>query len=247
MQMSTPSVLSVLSLCAFNARASCESASVSAPVFTAGDSWVFNETTEKGPSGYDQKRLDLTIERLDGSTMIVGLKRDGAPTAYEDHLAGQDWSQRHLVAGEQVTTVRPFNFPMRVGKSWSIDFVDSIRRGNQISDHVKRTYTVVGWESVTVAAGTFRALKIESKGVDEAQVEVPNVALGGAAAQSNGAATFTQMRRGGRGTLTRARYGALYYVPSIKNYVKSSEEQYNQDGVQVSRNTSELVSFKPGG
>jgi hypothetical protein len=37
----------------------------------------------------------------------------------------------------------------------------------------------------------------------------------------------------------------FYYVPALKNYVKSIEEQYDTDNVRVSRETRVLVSFKP--
>ena len=241
-----PVVAACLCALTLGAPALCGEPAVQAPVFAVGDSWVFDETTEKGQTGFAQTRLDEIVERLDAPTMVVGLKRDGAPTGYQDRLVGQDWSQRHMVDGDQATTVRPFNFPMHPGKSWSTDFIDSIRRGNQLSDHVRRTYRVVGWEDVTVPAGTFHALKVEAKGVDEGMIEVPNVAVGGAATSNQGGTTFTQTHRGGRGKLVRATYSALYYVPALRNYAKSIEEQYDQEGVRVIRSSSELVSYKLG-
>ncbi len=218
---------------------------VRAPTFKPGDTWVFDQTTEKGAAGYGQLRLDLTVERLDSDGMVVGIKRDGAPTEFEDHAVGLDWSQHLLAGGEQKMKTRPLNFPMSIGQSWNVDYVDATRRGAQLSDHVRRTYTVVGWEDVTVPAGTFHAIKVEAKGVDEATIEIPAAALGGAVASSSGATTITQARPGGRGALTRVIRSEFYYVPVIKNFVKSVEEQYDADDVRVSRETRALVSFKP--
>ena len=217
-----------------------------APVFSEGDSWVFEQTTEKGTAGFQQVRLDETIERLDGATMIVGVKPDGAPTSPADQVMGQDWSKRRLVDGVQAETARPFAFPMRVGKTWSVGYQDNTRRGNQLSLHVRRTYTVVGWQDVTVPAGTFHALKVEAKGVDEGLMEVPSTAVSGGAMEPGNAATFSSLHRGGRGRLTRGTYGAFYYVPSLRNYVQSVEEQYNSDDVRVSRVTLKLVSWSAG-
>ncbi len=223
-----------------------EERSVPAPRHAEGDSWVYDQTLEKGQASFQRTRLVATVDRLDGPTMLIGIKPEGAPTNPVDKLFGQDWSQRRLVDGEQTATTRPFSFPLRIGKSWSVEFDDNTRRGNQLSNHVRRTYTVVDWEDVTVPAGTFHALKVEAKGVDGGMVEIPTTAVGGAAVQSDGGETFTATHRGGQAKLTRVVYAALFYVPAIGTYVKSIDEQYTPDNVRVSRNTLELVSFKPG-
>ena len=220
---------------------------VTAPSFKIGDLWVYDQTMEKGPTGFNQFRVDLAIERLNDTTMMVGIKRDGAPTAYEDHMVGQDWSQRRVVDGEETVTTRPLTFPMSPGQNWTIDFNDTIRRGNQLSVRVHRVYKVVGWQEVVVPAGTFRALKVEANGVDKATVEVPAAAVSGALAQSNGATTIAHTQPGGRNEVVRQIYGEFYYVPEIKATVKSVEEQYTPDNVRVSRETRALVSYKPAG
>jgi len=218
---------------------------VPSPVFAVGDTWVFNRTIEKGTNGFGQRLEDMVVERLGDGTMVVGLKPDGSPGGYEDHVVGADWSQRRVTDGEETVTTRPLTFPLRVGKSWSIDYTDTKRRGAQLSDHVRRTYTVVGWEDVTVPAGTFHAIKVQANGVDEAIIDVPTTTIGGAAAEPGAAMTMTRTQRGGRGKLTRATYAEFYYVPQTKNFVKTVEEQYNTDNVRVVRSTLVLVSFKP--
>ncbi len=220
--------------------------SVAQPAFRAGDSWVQERTTEKGSSGFAQVLLDMVVERVDGETMVVGLKRDGAPGNYEDQVVGTDWSHHRVLDGDDTVTVRPMKFPLRVGKTWSIDYTDNAHRGRQMQDHVRRTYKVVGWEDVTVPAGTFRAVKVEANGVDDAVVSVPNRA-GSTAMSTNGAAlSVSGVQRGGLARVTRRTYAALYYVPEVKNWVKAVEEQYNTDVVLVLRETTTLMSWKPG-
>ena len=248
MPIRVSTVILLLGLTASSVAASAQDSTVRAPAFSNGDSWVFEQTIQKGPAGFQQMRLDMRIERLDGATMIVSVKPDGAPTAPTEQVVGQDWSKRHLEDGEQTTTTRPLSFPLRTGKSWSIDYQDTARRGNQLSDHVRRTYTVMGWEDVTVPAGTFHALKVEAKGVDDAVLEVPERSpgrkCGGRAVQQ---AVSAGWQRGGRGHLVRSTYAALYYVPALRNFVQSVEEQYNGDDVRVGSTTLKLVSWKAGG
>jgi hypothetical protein len=37
----------------------------------------------------------------------------------------------------------------------------------------------------------------------------------------------------------------VYYVPDVKYFVKTLDEHYSTDNVRVSRESEELVSFKP--
>jgi hypothetical protein len=222
-----------------------EGGAVQAPAFKVGDAWVFDDINERGTTGFTQRRMDYIVDRLDGETMMVGVKPDGAPIAYEDHLVGTDWSQRRLVDGRNAATTRPFEFPLVAGHKWTVDFTDATRRGNQLSSHIHRTYSVAGWEDVTVPAGHFHAIKVVAEGVDEAQIEVPSVASANVAAAPSGSTTVAHTQRGGIGKLVRGTHAEFYYVPAEKYFVRMVEEQYNTDNVRVSRHTMNLVSFTP--
>lgn len=221
------------------------SGDVQAPVFKVGDDWIYDVSVEKGPTGFKQVREDFRIERVDGDTMLTGVKLAGAPTNYEDHLLGADWSKRVMVDGEEKVTTRPLKFPMRAGDTWSIDYTDTLHRGNQLSDHVRRTYTVSGWTDVTTPAGTFHALKVVAKGVDDILIQTPAAVAGGTVATSNGATSVAHTEKGGLRRFTRVTYGELDYVPALKNFAKTVEEQYTPDNVRVSRETHVLESFAP--
>ncbi|WP_206241718.1 hypothetical protein [Novosphingobium terrae] len=220
---------------------------VAPPDLKTGDAWVFDDIEEKGTTGFNQHRLDLVIESVGGAMMTVGVKPDGAPTGFQDHLVGADWSQRRLLNGQQSVTTQPFRFPMAKGHQWTVDFTDPTRRGNQLSAHIHRTYTVAGWVDVSVPAGHFRALEVVAEGVDEAMIQVPATASASAMAVPGGSASISAAQRGGISKLVRGTHAELYYVPGVKNYVKSVEEQYNTDNVRVIRHTQNLVSFTPAG
>ncbi len=220
--------------------------SVAAPDLKAGDSWVFDRAHEQGTTGFSQRRLLLRIERVGTDTMVLGIKEEGAPKDFEDHLMGVDWSQRRLFGTEDTVTGRPFEFPLAIGATWSIDYVDPRRLGTRTSAHIHSVHKVVGWEDVTTPAGTFRALKIEANGTEEDQFVVPSVAVSGSTASPiSGATSIAHAQRGGTGVQHVILYAALYYVPDVKYFVKTIEEVYNSENVRISRDTQTLVSFKP--
>ena len=246
MNLRAERTLAGLALLAFSVCApwAAEVQSVAAPQFKAGDGWVFERSIERGTTGFTSERLALQIEQVRGDTMVVGIKIDGAPGAFEDHIAGLDWSQRRVVNGEETTTSRPFNFPMSVGKTWKADFVDPNRLGPQLSSHVQTTYKVVGWEDVATPAGTFHALRIEGSGSVKAQMAPSASVIGGAAASPGDATLVTHSQVTAAHDAYFTTFSVLDYVPSVKYYVKSVEEQYNAENVRIRRSTDVLSSFK---
>ena len=219
-------------------------ASLPAPSLKSGDAWVYDRTLERGTTGFSSERIAIQIDQVRGDTLVVGLKKDGAPGAFEDHIAGSDWSQRRMVDGEETTTSRPFDFPLAVGKTWKTDFVDPNRSGLQLSAHFKTTYKVIGWEDVTTPAGTFHALRVEGTGSAEAKMAPSASVIGGATASPGDATTISHSQVSGAHTAYFTTFSALDYVPSVKYYVKSVEEQYNSENVRIRRSTDVLASFK---
>lgn len=222
-------------------------AMVAAPTYRVDDGWVTDNITEVGTSGFEEHRERDQIERVDGETMVLGAKKDGSPSGFEDHMVGTDLSHRQLVDGQMAATMRPLDFPLRVGKSWSVDYVDSVRRGAQISVHIKRTFTVAGWDDIAVPAGIFHAIRIEAHGVDDAIREVPAMAMAAGAVGSGGGAMMGRSRKGGLVHLLRETNDVLWYVPAVRNWGKTIEEQYTPDGVRSQRITKVLVSYQLGG
>lgn len=226
------------------APALAEDAKVIAPSLKVGDLWSYDETNESGQSGFLQRRLDVSVERVSDASMEIGVKQGGAPTGPQDRVFGLDWSKSRMLDGKETITTRPYAFPMTVGQSWAVDYVDPTRRGAQVSVQVRRTYKVVGWEDIQAPAGAFHALKIEANGADRSILEVPATAVSGAAAGSGGATTVTHAERGGKREIINKIYEELYYVPEVKNYVKYVHEQYSADGVRLFRQSQMMVSYK---
>jgi hypothetical protein len=218
---------------------------IAAPDLKPGDTWVFDRSTERGTSGFSDQHLDLRIEHVGVDTMVVGIKPDGSPNDFEDHVVGSDWSQRHIIDGKQTPTAQPLAFPLEVGKTWTSGFVDSTRYGLQVSAEHQTTHKVTGWEDVTTPAGTFHALRIESDDKVKAQFIAANAAIGGAVATADGATVVAKTNHSGPHTEYAEILSTFYYVPEIKYWAKSVEDTYNSDNVRTRRQTNSLISFKP--
>jgi hypothetical protein len=235
-------VLSAILVCR-PARAA-DQASIGQPAYLVGDSWVYDRSREIGKK-FSQERVDLKIDRVGDETMLVGFKLDGSPNDFDDQAMGLDMSGRAIVDGQQKVTARLFSFPMKVGDKWTEDFVDPRRKGIQTSAHVTMTYKVVGWEDVTVPAGTFHALKIEGNGLLTAQVFFPAKAIAAGEAGPSDATSISHVQTAHSGTMVQPRYRLIYYAPQIKNYVKLIYEQYDDQNVRNERDTFVLVSYTP--
>lgn len=218
---------------------------VLAPDLKPGDSWVFDRSTERGTSGFSDQHLDLKVEHVGVDTMVVGIKLEGSPTDFEDHLMGADWSQRRLIDGKQTTTGRPFAFPLEIGKTWSSDYVDPTRYGLQVSAQHHVTYKVTGWEDVTTPAGTFHTMKIESDDQVKADFIAASAAVGGAVATADGATVVTKTNNAGPHTEYDEVFSTFYYAPEVKYWVKSVNDTFNTNNIRISRRTDLLLSFKP--
>lgn len=245
--LALPAAAAAVFLLAGRTGLAAEPASIAAPALKVGDSWVIEETTQQGPSKFTRTRFDLGIDRVASDNMVLDVKPDGAQSAPQSQMRGLDWAQLLLVDGVQKPTLRPLSFPLQAGKTWTVDFIDPRHKGNAVSAHVRQTYKVVGWEDVTVPAGTFHALKIEGNGsVDQDEV-VPSVAQSTAVGEPGAAAAQSRVQQGGKRTVHITLYSAIYYAPEAKRPVKTVDEQYNVSGIMVRRQTEEMVSFKPAG
>ena len=217
---------------------------VQAPTLKVGDSWIFEDTNEAGPTGFARHREIHTIERVNSDSIVVALKAVDSPTAPQNRVVGLDWAARMVIDGEEKSTSRPLSFPMRVGESWVADYTDPNRHGNQLKVHVHTTYKVIGWEDVTVPAGTFHALKIENNGSADADILIPSVAQSTAVAGGGSGTAVSHAQVGGRGVMHRKVFSLIYYAPEVKHAIKTVDEQYNEAEVMTGRVTTELVSFK---
>lgn len=180
-------------------------------------------------------------------TALVGLsvKTNGSTQPPREVFLGSDWSRSRDVNGKDTVVNRPLAFPLSQGKSWDLGFTEANPNRNFKSEKWDNHFTVVGYETVKVPAGKFRALKIESEGHWEAELAPSQSVVQGAESRQDSATVVSQVRRTLPRNVGGKTYKAFWYAPEVKRWVKSVEEYYSSGGVRNERYTQELESFKP--
>lgn len=191
---------------------------VAAPEHKVGDTWVYNKID--GWTGAlefvvvssvkDFSPRGAVLEAVvPGSTMVTRMQRD----------AGFNLVRTENPNGVQ--TVSPFYpsyaFPLAIGKTWAqkVSFAYTAQPDKDVTAWFEGR--VVGWELVTVPAGTFDAVRIELKANYRASSGVGNW----------------------NGTIT----DRLWYAPEVRNAVKY-EYQDTIGGSKYTHEVYELVRFR---
>ncbi len=140
-------------------------ARIEGPAVKAGDVWIYNKL-----DGWNNVLEDISVVRVkrvaaEGIFMeATGL--DGSNLARIQRTA--DFNLVRIEAPKFTKTTLPyypnFSFPLWVGKTWKgkVAFESTDQPGKEVRAELDGR--VVGYESVTVPAGTFFALKIELSG-----------------------------------------------------------------------------------
>ncbi len=215
-----------------------------APKLAANDSWTYQNTAETRAAGWRQTRTESTVTRAGSTSVSISNKTVGSTMPPKDLLAGADWSRSRSVNGHDIVVNRPFAFPLSVGKSWTVEYTETNPNRQHSSEHFRHVYKVVGWEDVTVPAGSFHALKIESDGEWSAVMAPAISGASGTRVDAQGATTVIQTGRTAATTVTGHAYKAFWYVPAVKRGVKSVEEYYDGNNVRYEHLMDELVSYK---
>jgi hypothetical protein len=175
---------------------------IDAPDIKVGDRWVYNEIDlyKKEKTG------TMTLQVVSKSRDEVRATVTTASGTREDVFDGE-WNSR-IRDGRTYTPFYPsYAFPLEVGKTWTakVTYPNRTRDGE---NRVETTGIVVGWESITVPAGTFNALKIRHDG------RWQNVR--------------TLKTNSGISTTT------IWYVPEVRRYVKYEyDDGYNKEGNEL--------------
>lgn len=216
------------------------------PTYQPNDMWSYHVTLQL--SGHvKQSDIRLSVRRVGEDGIVVDQIAVNAPDLVNSSMYGLDWSRRKSVNGQETTINRPFAFPLDVGKSWIVKYTELNPTPQKLSETDTYPYKVIGWEDVTVPAGTFHALKIEANGKWEAVIaaHVINNAVvmrqGNAAAQSSEHRLVHGLRATGR------YYSAFWYVPKIKRWVKAIEESYASNESLTQSISTELENYAVDG
>ena len=220
--------------------------SIEAPPLKSGDSWVYKVTEERAPNGWVQNRYEVAVERATSSAIYFSTKQAGSSQAPREIVGGLDWSRIRDVNGKETVVNRPLSFPLTVGKSWETQYTELNPNRAHKSEQWNIKYTVVGYETVAVPAGTFKAMKIEAEGHWNAEIAPGQSVVQGAQTSQNSTTLVTKVETATDKPVSGRIYKAFWYVPEAHRWVKSVEELYGSGGVRSERTTAELESFKVG-
>ena len=221
--------------------------SLDRPQVRAGDSWIYRTTQETGKAGWNQVRDELTVTRVTGSTIYFEVRPAGSSQPPKEIYRGSDWSTTRDVNGKETAVMRPLSFPLSPGKTWAVTYTEQNPNKKLSTETRDDKYTVAGYEMVEVPAGKYRALKIEAEGRWSAQLAPSQTIIQGAQSRASGATMSTEVEKTVAKDVSGRLYKAYWYVPEIKRWVKSVEEDYDSGGVRNARRTMELESYKAAG
>lgn len=137
---------------------------VKAPYIEVGDCWSYRTTrlyNHGWVSGYEM--CVTLVDRQKDLILATATIRD--PDREVDISFTLDWGCGTWISGYIcLQPTRFLRFPLKVGDKYSLDLdYRNITGGNNIGHH-QFDVEVVGWEDVSVPAGTFHALKIVASG-----------------------------------------------------------------------------------
>jgi hypothetical protein len=194
---------------------------VERPALKPGDSWKYRHS-RSGPNVKNpgQRVYEFRIT-------FVGPK---AVTAVQTMPSGKEIDTTWTPEWNIVTDFRSgsffpdsgvFRFPLRPGTAYASTYEVVRPRNDTFDAKNSLAVTVVGWESVTVPAGTFRALKVEATGT-----------------------ATRQDRSHKRGPNSGTLHFVYWYVPELKRWAKMTFEGVDRFGRPGAQESEELLSYR---
>lgn len=221
------------------------------PTVKEVDKWVYSVKSDENKGGSltgTTRRYETSVMRVGSHSFIMAHKAVDSNLPAREVNVNLDWSTSLVINGEDMVASRPYAFPLKPGKTWDTDMTQPHPASAVKTLRNTLHYTVLGWEEIKVAAGTFKALKIEAEG-NWSKVFEPQGASASSSvrAGSNAQAIVVSSENahtpdpiGGR------MYKLTWYVPEIKRDVKMISEDYDAGGTVLHRTTEELESFTAG-
>ncbi len=191
--------------------------------------------------------INLSVMRVGGDGVVITQRTEGAPNSLHSFMVGLDWSKRRSVNGKETMVIQPFSFPLELGRKWITEYTELNPTPQKTRETDNYRYRVVGWEEVAVPAGRFRALKVEAEGSWTADV-APKLVNNAVIARQGGVSAQAMERHVVQAGKASGRYyKCFWYVPAVKRWVKSVEENYAANGSLASVLADELESFNVEG
>jgi hypothetical protein len=219
-----------------------EAQDLSLPKFTPQDTWIYHETIQKGDKT-EEKDTEISVVRADNQDLLVAIKGVGSSRSPVEVMFRPDWAKFRGVNGVETIVNRPLAFPLALGKSWNVNYVESNPSPHHVREGIDITYKVVGWEDVTTPAGAFKTLRIEGKGNWVADIAARVQTNAVMAKQGAALAQSTQNVVQGAQRITGRIYRVNWYVPEVKRWVKSRDETLSSTGQVSDSAETELTAF----
>lgn len=134
---------------------------VSAPQYRLGDSWTYRETDNF--TRLDRGTIVSEVTRANDSVQLATRTNDGrvlGTAALDSSGALKAGAINARAAGELNPSLALRPFPLTEGKRWS-QTVSRADPATQSKRSLRISGRVIGWETVRVPAGEFKALRIE--------------------------------------------------------------------------------------
>ncbi|MBC5781435.1 hypothetical protein H8N03_00680 [Ramlibacter sp. USB13] len=155
---------------------------------------------------------------------VIDVQGDTAVILFESQRVDEERPRKRGVSVD-TRTLTEFNpvqpayfflgFPLQPGKTWQFDFINQAQ--GRATNKVERWAKVVGWETVSVPAGTFRALRVEMKD--------------------------RRLWQAGDGVFPDHWYTTVWYVPEVKRFVRLEREHRAADSKRWSYQATILKSY----
>jgi hypothetical protein len=216
------------------------------PVYSEDDTWGYQVTVDNGKDKAIV-HFSLKVVQIYEAGVSIHSQRNDETNRSGEKLFNSDLSFSRNIAGKQTVVDQPFNFPLEVGKQWHLEFAEEKFDAKTKLRTTALHYRAAGWETITVPAGNFEALKIVVDGAWRKELlPGPNVTSSTVVAGEQGVSVRMDAKKPDLHPATSSGrlFRTYWYVPSIKREVKSIEEDYSSEGQLHRRETSELESVK---
>ena len=191
---------------------------VQAPYVEKGDCWSYRASNFRDQGKLrDADEYEICVSFVDKANgTILGVQTFKSDGRENDLTYTAEWGNARSGSGATNSPPARFlRFPLHAGDSYRLEYeTRNPRAARKLQARHRWDLKVVGWEDVTVPAGTFRALKIEGKG------------------------SYDRLDSGLRGDESVT----YWYAPEVARWVKFEQWDQHSNGGQVS--TSELTSFR---
>lgn len=132
------------------------------PEIRVGDSWTYRSTNLLAPGTHEH---ETRVSFVDNKLILTVSTRKSDGKEFDASWTAE-WN---AVRSYSEFMYRPhtgtFRFPLRIGNEYEMKYELLRPRADTVVSNTTRTVKVVGWETVEVPAGTFRAIKVVAEGL----------------------------------------------------------------------------------